>query len=314
MHRTAAEPRLEPLDQLQPFLAAGARIVQQAAVFLRKEFRFRRFQPDRFDRRFQRDRRQSFAQQAQKMLRPAPACGKPHRHPGCRRIFVQQVQGKAAHPGLASGEEALHLIEHSFSDEQGTVCLRYRRRQREPRLEALRRNEEVARLGRLAVGLIEFFEQTLSETLRDAFARQAPQAADGADAQVGEQLECLRGEADDAHRQRLQPAAVAARHPERSARRCRFGDPRLETQARQARAQLGEKFPAAAEIAQAALDFHEQRLRRFERNARRELAGPGGYRRQRFLLGFRQRMPARQRLAPELREMERDPEHGQVFR
>ena len=52
---------------------------------------------------------------------------------------------------------------------------------------------------------------------------------------------------------------------------------------------------------------------RLEGNARRELAGPGGYRRQRFLLGFRRRMPARQRLAPQLREVERDPEHGQVF-
>jgi hypothetical protein len=51
---------------------------------------------------------------------------------------MQQVQGKAAHPGLAGGEETLHLVEHSFGDEQRAVGLRHRRRQRKPGLEAHR--------------------------------------------------------------------------------------------------------------------------------------------------------------------------------
>jgi hypothetical protein len=83
------------------------------------------------------------------------------------------------------------------------------------------RNEELARLGRLAVGLIEFFEQIPARNAAHAFARQAPQAADGPDAKVGEQLERLRSEVEGPDRQRLQPAAVAARHPERGARRRR---------------------------------------------------------------------------------------------
>ena len=107
--------------------------------------------------------------------------------------------------------------------------------------------------------------------------------------------------------------SVAARQPERGARRGRFADARLEAQAAQPRAQPGEEFPATAEMAQAAFDLEQQRLRRLQRDARRELAGPGRRRRERFPLGLRRRMPARKRLAPELGKVERDPEHGRVF-
>ena len=56
---------------------------------------------------------------------------------------------------------------------------------------------------------------------------------------------------------------------------------------------------AAAEIAQAAFDFGKQRVRRLERDPRRELAGPGGE----WL-----EHPGR-----EAGKVQRDPKHGTVF-
>ena len=64
----------------------------------------------------------------------------------------------------------------------------------------------------------------------------------------------------------------------------------------------------------AACDFKQQRLRRLQRYPRRELASPGGYRRKSFPFRLRQRMPVRQRLAAELRKVERDPVHARAFR
>src|SRR6185369_4734374 len=108
----------------------------------------------------------------------------------------------------------------------------------------------------------------------------------------------------------FQLAATTAREPQGGARGRRLCEARLETEAGQPGAQLRKELPAPAEIAQAALDFEKEFLRRLERHTRRELAGPAGHGRQRLALGLRRRMPARQRLAPELREMERDPVHG----
>ena len=66
----------------------------------------------------------------------------------------------------------------------------------------------------------------------------------------------------------------------------------------ESRLQLRQESFEAAEVAQAALHFGEQRLRRLEGNPRRELAGPGG-----------------QRLDPGLQpgKVQRDPKHGMVF-
>ena len=60
-----------------------------------------------------------------------------------------------------------------------------------------------------------------------------------------------------------------------------------------------EKGFLSPEVAQAALHFEEQRLRRLERNPRRELARPGGDR--------------LERARRQVREMECDPEHGPAF-
>ena len=79
---------------------------------------------------------------------------------------------------------------------------------------------------------------------------------------------------------------------------------------------LGQPLPlhcTAVGKVHLAFDLEQQFPRRFERHARRELAGPGSHHRERFALGFRRRMPARQCLAPELQEMECDPEHGRLF-
>ena len=233
-------------------------------------------EPDRLDRRFQAERAEALTQQPREVLGAAAGPGEAEPDFRRRQVIVQQAEAKAAHAGLTRGEEAFHLGEQPARGEQRVLRLQHRRGQFETRRKTRRRNEECARLGRPAGGLVDFPEQSRSQAQREALARQPHQSADGADAEIGEQLERRGLQSDRGHRQCLQPAPFAARHPQRRARRGRFADARLETEARQACAQAREEFPAAAEIAQTALDLQQHRLRRLERDARGELAGPAG--------------------------------------
>ena len=104
--------------------------------------------------------------------------------------------------------------------------------------------------------------------------------------------------ADDGHGQLRQRPSAAAGAPQGSARgRCR-GERGLQTELGEAAFQRDEECVLSAKVAHAAFDFEEQRVR-LERNLRRELAGPGGERRE----GFRR----------ERGQVQRDPEHGTVF-
>ena len=86
----------------------------------------------------------------------------------------------------------------------------------------------------------------------------------------------------DLDRQRLERFAFAARKPQRRARRRRGRRARIEAQRVESRRKaFAPRWLEAAEQAQAALHFQQQLLRRLERDPRRELAGPGGDRRER---------------------------------
>ena len=192
VHRRAAEPRLQALDQAQPFFPAGARILEKIPAFFRKNFDIRRLQPDCLHRRAELYPRQALAQEPGEVIRAAAGRGEPH--PDCRRrrIVMQQAEGKRAHAGLARGEEAFHLVEQPPGGEQRAVGLQHRRRQSEPCRKMRRRDEEFARFGRPAAGPVDLVEQPRPETPGNAIARQPHQPADGADAEIGEQLRAIR--------------------------------------------------------------------------------------------------------------------------
>src|SRR5262245_55215127 len=97
----------------------------------------------------------------------------------------------------------------------------------------------------------------------------------------------------------LEALAARAREPERGARRRRGGERRIEAHFLETGLQFLPEKRQPPEQAQAALDFEQQRLRRLERNPRRELARPGADRLER---GRRQE-----------RETQCDPEHEPAF-
>ena len=227
---------------------------------------------------------------------------------------MQKNEAKAPHAGVARGEQALEPGEQAAGGEQHAFRLRHLRRQLEPRRKARRRDEKLARLGQIAAGAVELPEQALPEAQRDALARQPHQLAEGSDAEAGEQLERLRGEAGHCDRQFLERAAAARRPPQGCARGGRKSEHGLETEVCQTLLELCLQGLEAPKETKTSLHFRHHALRRLERDARRELAGPGGGRRERFPLGLRRRMPARQRLQAKLRKVERDPEHARAFR
>ena len=161
--------------------------------------------------------------------------------------------------------------------------------------ELRRRREELARLRQSAERAVELIDELLPAALRQPLARQPQKLAERRDANAGE--EAGFG-AEDADGQLFERQAAAASTPQRRTRRRRGSQRGLQPELGNARLEHGEQGFAAAEIAQAALDFRNQRVGRLERDPRRELAGPGG-----------------QRLEPGLQpgKVQRDPKHGTVF-
>src|SRR5260221_9963821 len=87
MHGSAAQPRLQPLDEPQPLFAAGARIAQQVSVAAGHRRELVRREADRLHRRLERQRTETLAQQAREMLPVARESGELHANFGCRDIL-----------------------------------------------------------------------------------------------------------------------------------------------------------------------------------------------------------------------------------
>src|SRR6185503_8718821 len=171
--------------------------------------------------------------------------------------------------------------------------------QLEPGAEARRRLEEGARLGLRAERAVELVEQRLAAALRQPLAWQAQELADGVDPYAFEKNPGLFFVAGGFKGYIVEAFAFPACEPKPGPRRGSAGERGAEVHRLQARVDFAFQRFKAAEQAHAAPDFEQQRLRRLERDLRRELAGPRADRLERAL---------RQE-----REMKCDPEHGPAF-
>jgi len=209
---------------------------------------------------------------------------------------VDELQPESADARLARGEQPFELHEKSPGGKKQRFGMRGLAGQLEPRREARRRDEEGVRFGHAAAGAIESIDHRIAAALRKACARQGERLADRGDADAAEECEI---EAGDLERQLIETAAATAREPERGKAGRRGSERGSHAEHIQPGAQLVEKLLPPAEIAQASLDLGKQRVRRRERDLRRELASPARER--------------RERLVRKAWKVQRDPEHGKVF-
>ena len=252
MHPQArAPPRcraaLQALDQPQPFFAAGARIAKERRRCSGQKFELAASSRIASTGAASAIARQALAQQPSEMLRVARRARQaPPRTAVAGASSCSRSSVKVAHAGMARGEEAFHLIEQPPRREQHAFGLaapaRATRAARQSAPAARRTRRGSGALPQRAVDLVE---QRSAEAPRHAVARQPQQVADAANAELREQLRAPRergpvtatGNASSRRRRRVRSQSAARAVGG-------FSDPRLETEARQSRAQPREEFPA----------------------------------------------------------------------
>src|SRR6185295_8666899 len=213
-----------------------------------------------------------------------------------RGIEMDQAQREGADALMSRSEQAFELGEQPPRGKEQRFGMRRFARQLEPRRKARRRREESISLRQPAAGAIQSVDGRAAAALRETVARQGECFTDGGDTDAAEEIEV---EAGRFQRQRRERTAAATRPPQRRQAGGRHGQPGGQAERIEPGAQRLEKGVLAAEIAQARRDFDEQRIRRRLRDPRRELAGPAGERRERFV--------------PKAWKVQRDPKHGKVF-
>ena len=279
--RLAAEARLQPLEEPRPVLGFGARVAEHAAA-LRSCSGAKSAASSAIASTgcAQRERRELLAQQLRKALGVAR---RPRRSSivdaRCRAVSMHKRQREARTPAWRAASRPSSCTSSRRAANSSAFGMRHLA----PAARASRRSarggaKNCARLGQRAERAVELVEQPLAAALREPCARQPQQLAERARCRCCSENRFLG--ADAAERHVFERHAAAARTPQRGARAsvpwraiactAELGEPALRS--------ASSRPSQAAEIAQAAFDFEQQRLRRLERDPRRELAGPGGER------------------------------------
>ena len=102
---------------------------------------------------------------------------------------MQQEEPEVANALVPRRQQACELQEEPARAEKQALGVGHLGRQLELCLQARRRREEAARLGRRAERLVELFDHARAATLRQPFARQLEQRSDGGDADAAEKLD-----------------------------------------------------------------------------------------------------------------------------